>query len=446
MKSPRSRLRELKNYPSAIAGLAIVLMLFIIAITTIIVLPYERAVELWRGGEGIWLDNPRNARPSWFNIVPGVNLPHTIILDSRENDGIKTRVSDRDIDEVNLEFTFNYDWESFPQEVTLTLFGEYRENVPYVDLAWYTPDGRRIPLGNRPADGEQVVRLSQETSLTRRLNDRPAEIGFFSDYTAEEREVVPGDYRLEVTGYVFEEESDIDAKLVVYGRVHGVAGTDHRRRDISIALLWGTPTALAFGLVAALGVGVTTMIIAAIGVWFGGWVDSLIQRITEIYLILPILPLLIMIGTFYSRSIWVMLGVVIILSIFGAGIKTYRSMFLQVRESPFIEAARAYGANGFRIIFRYMIPRILPVLIPNFVVAIPTFVFLEATLAALGLGDPVLPTWGKVLDDARTNGALYNGHYYWMIQPAVLLMVTGLGFAMLGFALDRIFNPRLREI
>lgn len=442
----RFRLRDLKDYPSAIAGAAIILMLFLVAIVTLIALPYERAVALWRGGEGVWLDNPRNARPAWYNVLPWVDLPRTIVLDSREGGAEKTREAGEDITEIVMDFTFDYGWESFPQEVTLNLFGTYEENVPYVDLTWHTPDGRRIALGNQPAGTEEVVRLSQDNRLTRRLGDRPAEIGLFMDATAEEREVIAGEYRLEVEGYAFEPDSDIEAKLVVYGKVHGIAGTDHRRRDISIALLWGTPTALAFGLVAALGVGAATMIIAAIGVWFGGWVDGLIQRITEIYLILPLLPLLIMIGTFYSRSIWVMLGVIIIFSIFGASIKTYRSMFLQVRESPYIEAARAYGANGGRIIFRYMIPRILPVLIPNFVVAIPTFVFLEATLAALGLGDPVLPTWGKVLDDARTNGALYNGHYYWMIQPAVLLMLTGLGFAMLGFALDRIFNPRLREI
>jgi peptide/nickel transport system permease protein len=59
----------------------------------------------------------------------------------------------------------------------------------------------------------------------------------------------------------------------------------------------------------------------------------------------------------------------------------------------------------------------------------------------LGLGDPVLPTWGKMIDDAKSNGALYNGYYYWVLQPAALLMLTGLGFAMVGFALDRIFNP-----
>jgi peptide/nickel transport system permease protein len=85
-------------------------------------------------------------------------------------------------------------------------------------------------------------------------------------------------------------------------------------------------------------------------------------------------------------------------------------------------------------------------LIPGLVSAVPAFVFLEASLAVLGLGDPVLPTWGKIIQDANSNGALYRGYYYWILEPAVLLMATGLGFAMLGFALDRIFNPKLRDV
>ena len=119
-----------------------------------------------------------------------------------------------------------------------------------------------------------------------------------------------------------------------YGLVHGIAGTDHRRRDLSVALLWGTPIAMAFGLLAAIGTTVTTMGIAAVGVWYGGWLDGLIQRITEINAIIPLLPILIMVGTFYSRSIWLMLGLVILLSIFGLSIKNYRAIFLQVRELP----------------------------------------------------------------------------------------------------------------
>jgi peptide/nickel transport system permease protein len=269
---------------------------------------------------------------------------------------------------------------------------------------------------------------------------------FMADPSAETAVPLKGTYTLHIDGITFEEGSTLNAELVMHGQVAGIAGTDHQRRDLSVALLWGTPVALAFGLLAAVGTTITTMIIAAIGVWYGGWVDEVIQRITEVSLVLPLLPILIMVGTFYSRSIWVILGVTILLSIFGGAIKTYRAVFLQVKESPYIEAARAYGASNVRIIFTYLIPRIVPMLIPQLVILIPSFVFLEASLAVLGLGDPILPTWGKVIDDARSNGALYKGLYYWILEPAVLLMLTGLAFAMLGFSLDRIFNPRLRGL
>ena len=255
-----------------------------------------------------------------------------------------------------------------------------------------------------------------------------------------------GTYRLQIEGMLFEDDSDFEGKMILYGQVHGAAGTDTRRRDLMVALLWGTPIALSFGLLAALGSTLSTMIIAAIGVWFGGIVDAAIQRITEVVLILPLLPILIMVGTLYNRSIWTMLGVVILLSLFGSAIKTYRAVFIQVREAPYIEAARAYGAGNLRIIFHYLIPRIIPLLVPQLVVLVPTFVFLEASLAVLGLGDPILPTWGKIIDDARSNGAVYQGLYYWILEPSILLVMTGLGFAMVGFALDRIFNPRLRGL
>jgi peptide/nickel transport system permease protein len=170
----------------------------------------------------------------------------------------------------------------------------------------------------------------------------------------------------------------------------------------------------------------------------------LLQRITEVNLVLPFLPILIMIGTFYSRSIFVILGAVVILGIFGSGIKTFRAVFMQVKESPYIEAARSYGASNTRIIFMYMIPRLIPMLIPQFVVLIPAYVFLEASLAILGLGDPTLPTWGKIIQDSESQGALFQGWYYWVLEPSALLMVTGLAFSVVGYALDRVFNPRLR--
>jgi peptide/nickel transport system permease protein len=272
-------------------------------------------------------------------------------------------------------------------------------------------------------------------------------IGLFADpATKEEPKPLKGTYQMVITASVFEPDSSLDVELVCHGTLYGLAGTDYMRRDLLIALMWGMPIALAFGLLAALGTTVTTLVIAAIGTWYGGWVDEVIQRITEINSVLPFLPILIMIGTFFSRSIWLMLGATIALGIFGLGIKNFRAVFMQIKESPYIEAAQSYGASDARIIVRYLTPRVIPLLIPQLVTLVPGYVFLEAALAVLGLGDPFVPTWGKVINDARVNGALFEGLYYWILEPAALLLITGLAFALLGFALDRIFNPRLRDI
>ena len=212
-----------------------------------------------------------------------------------------------------------------------------------------------------------------------------------------------------------------------------------------VALLWGTPVALAFGFLGAISTGLISMMIAAVGVWFGGWVDSAIQRLTEVNMILPTLPIAITIYYLYSKSIWIILGVIIVLSIFGSSIKTYRAAFIQVKELPYIEAAQAYGASNWRIIRHYLVPRIIPLLIPQLVILVPSYVFFEATLAYLQVSDPILPTWGKVVYDALTRGT-FTGHYYWVLEPVALMILTGLAFAVVGFALDSILNPRLRRI
>jgi peptide/nickel transport system permease protein len=323
---------------------------------------------------------------------------------------------------------------------------EYESKQPFVSIIWVTPDEREIKIGNFAIGTTHTYPMSQDDAIKKRVNGLSPEIGLFVDPEDEEKTPIRGTYQLIIEAIAFEPESTVDIEFVMLGQVYGWAGTDHLRRDLTLSILWGIPIALAFGLLAALGTSVLTMIIAAVGAWYGGFVDGLIQRITEINLVLPFLSILIMVGTFYSRSIWAILGVTIALSIFTGSIKSYRAIFLQVKESTYIEAAQAYGAKDGRIIFRYLIPRIIPLLIPGLISAVPAFVFLEASLALLGIGDPVLPTWGKTIYGAYSNAALYRGWYYWILEPAVLLMITGLGFAMLGFTLDRIFNPRLRGL
>ena len=439
----REGLRQLRKYPSAVAGVAIILFLVGVSIYAVVAIPYNQALDMWRGGD-VWQQHPVNAGPAWVDTITGGNQPRTHIVRADEDEIVEEQLPGAR--RISIPLTFEHDADDFPSELNVFVSADVAASGAFVRLSWRTPDDRELSLGGRRISGDQRISLSQDLDLERRLQAVP-HIGLFARPNgAEPPELLRGDYELRIDAIVFDAEDEVDAELAVYGRVHGLAGTDHQRRDLMVALLWGTPIALAFGLLAAVGTTVTTLIIAAIGVWYRGMVDAVIQRLTEVNMILPLLPILVMIGTLYSTSIWVMLGVVILLGIFSAGIKMYRAMLLPIREAPYIEAAQAYGAGNLRIVMRYMIPRILPVLIPTFVTLIPTFVFLEASLALLGLGDPELPTWGKVLNDAQSQSALYHGYFYWVLSPAGLLILTGLGFAMLGFALDRVFNPRLRNI
>lgn len=458
-------LRELLYYKSGLIGLAMLTILVIISLYTVIAIPADKAIYLWRSSEP-WLDNPRTAAPEWIQIFIGRNLPKTIILNS-DSDSLKTVSSYNGLKELKIELSFNYNYDDFPSEMNLFLKAKVSNasKLPQIRLEWIKPDGERIKLLETSLQRLNVSYYISvnEIILQNLVNYIKEKYGFipserctqlkllFGEYSIQglktgDLPVLKGQYKLIVTVTLFSEADDVSAKLVVYGIVYGIAGTDHLRRPLEIALLWGTPVALAFGLTASVVTTLIQLIIATIAAYYGGILDSLVQRVTEIYMVLPFLSFLIMIAVFYRIDIWTILIVIIILSIFSGGIKSTRALVMQIKEYPYVEAARAYGASNTRIIFFYIIPKIIPPVVPSLISAVPGYVFLEAALAFLGLGDPFLPTWGKVINDAFENGAVYRGYYYWVLEPSLLLIITGLAFAFLGFALDRIVNPKLREL
>jgi peptide/nickel transport system permease protein len=445
MNTLKNSLQNLFYYPSAVLGILVVFLLVFTAIYAMVKIPYREAIRLWRGGEDVWYQNPKFAPPAWINFFSSKKYAESFAV--RTSDGTMAKEvtpGAEGTSTMSISHTFDFSYDYYPQELILYLSAKYNAKQPFVSVEWLRPDGSKIRLVNLALNQKQTYRVSQDEKLKTKLKTDDVIPALFTD--PETGKLIKGKYQLLMTGATFEPDSDINVEFVMHGQVYGLAGTDQARRDLVVPLLWGAPVALAFGLIASLGTSILTLIIAALGTWYGGWLDELIQRITEINLVLPFYSILIMVGTFYSRSLWVILGATVLLSIFTGAIKGYRSIFIQVKESMYIEAARAYGASSPRLVFLYLIPRMIPLLIPGLVSSIPAFVFLEASLAVLGLGDPVLPTWGKIIEDANANGALYRGYYYWILEPATLLMITGLGFAMLGFALDRIFNPKLRDV
>ena len=452
--------RELIRYPSASVSLVIIFILFIGSIYALVALPYSEIGSRWytdsvQGNTYV----PRFARPEWTNLFKKGNLLSTEIQSSQDGTANKTVESGSNgTGRVNITFSFDYDFEEIPEEVFVNFKTEYEEKRPFVVMTWVTPDQREIELKALSIDADKRVdivdylpnKFSQlkyfkigSSSDENARTDKISGLAFlFTDPESDTLTPIQGTYQLRVDGRLFEANADLDAELVLLGQVYGGAGTDYMRRDLLVPLLWGMPFALIIGLLGATLTTLVSMVVAATGVWYGGWVDGLVQRITEVNMIFPVLAIGVLFYALFNVSLWTIIAIIIILNIFGSPTKAFRSAFLQIREAPYMEAAQAYGASNWRLIRHYMMPRIFPVMIPQLITLIPAFVFLEATLGMFNIHSN-LPTWGRVIYEALRYGVSY-GSRFWVLQPIALLLLTGFAFAFLGFALDKILNPRLK--
>jgi peptide/nickel transport system permease protein len=436
----KPNLVELWRYPSAIFGVAIILGLVALAVSTMISVPYQQAIIAWRGHEADWYRNPRYAKPAWINLFRSDKLPESIFLDSQGPAVTRTvTVIDADMREIAFSFPFQYNYNSLPQNFFVNVDVVYTEKLPLISLVWVQPDGQELDLGGFTQKTSGMHYPLSDERVQRRLRGQEVLTAMFGG-----EQPIPGDYELKAFAYVFEDSSNVEMEMILQGQVHGLAGTDQNRRDLMFAIRWGAVVALAFGLLGAVATNLISMILAATGVWLSGWVDGIIQRITEVMMILPVLPMVMMVYILYSKSIWMILSIVVLLTIFSTTLRNYRSAFLQIKNAPYIESAQAYGTGSGRIIFKYMVPRIAPLLAPQLVIMVPGYIFYEATLAYLGVSDPYLPTWGKVIYQAITNNALQT-HPHWLLIPLAFMILSSLGFALLGIALDKILNPRLRN-
>lgn len=440
--------RNIFKYPMAAVGMVIIIILLIVAIGTVIAIPYDDAVAYWHS-EG-FLSTPRLAQPAWINIFRRDKLPKSLSFDStQETKGVsysEERVSmGNELTDIQMRFDFEFTADEFPQDLVITFDTVYERKPPFASLIILTPDGREIEIDSFKATSQLVYSLAREDLVRPKywqgLN--PVQ-ETFGDPKRDYSEPLKGRYTLQILSVVFEEASDVRILGTLHGKVYGLFGTDNLRRDLTIAMLWGTPVALTFGIVGAVLTTTTTILVAAFSAWYGGIMDEILQRITEINITLPTLAIAVLVYLLYSKSIWVIMAIMVAMNIFGNSLKEYRAMFLQFKEAPYVEAAMAYGATNRRIIFHYMLPRIIQVMVPQLVISVPSFVFLEATLAYLGVVTPYLPTWGKVINMALNQGAFW-GIYFWVLEPIVLVLITGLAFAFVGFALDKILNPRLRN-
>ena len=221
-------------------------------------------------------------------------------------------------------------------------------------------------------------------------------------------------------------------------------GTTALGEDVLSQLIWGTRLSLLVGLVAGAVATFVSVVIGLVSGYAGGIVDEVLSTFTNIFLVIPGLPLLILIAAYVNVEGVLPIIFVIAVTGWAWGARVLRAQTLSLRNRDFVEAARVVGEGGGRIVFAEILPNMLSLIAANFFGAALFAVLSEAGLEFLGLGDVGIVTWGTMLYWAQTNQAFLLNQWAWMIAPGLCIALLGTSFALLNFAIDEITNPKLR--
>lgn len=231
-------------------------------------------------------------------------------------------------------------------------------------------------------------------------------------------------------------------QLSLPGTAWGLLGTDDGGNDLLTRDLQGTGVSLLVGLTSAvLGI-VIGLIIGLLAGLIGGIVDQVLMRITDLFLTIPFLPLAIILVAVFRPGYLTIIFIIAVFSWMGFA-RIIRSQVLTLRERPFIEAAKAAGAGNTRILTRHLFPNLVGLTYVNLALSVPGAILTYAALAFLGLGDPTVESWGKILND--NFNVTGTGAWWWVIPPGFAIAIVSLSFVLIGYALDEMFNPKLRR-
>jgi len=447
---------EFRKVKSGIVGIVFLgIFLFILFFERFIV-PFPQVNNKWRDIT-FWQDLPSSAAPEWTNLFTSKKRAVS------ESIGEYT-LNEKAAGTVKiLEYVFEYDYKAGVAPSDLIFHAE-GTGKPTVILAIERPDGLTLDLFRK----QMEMNSSQEIRVAIDKSSQSAAYNFGRKYdsvdgiplqTVKTTDVIfskaqkglfrapsalNGVYKVKATLMLQKADERVDkVYLNVAGRVFGILGTDNSKRDIWSGVLAGVKWALLIGLLTAVISVSIGVIYGVMSAYLGGWKDSLMQRIFEIFISVPLLPVLIVMSAVFKPSIWV---IILIMSIFYwvGPVKTVRSMGLQIKEETYIEASRALGASNARIIFKHMVPLLVPYAFASMALYVPGAIVVEATLSLLGLGDPTIVTWGQLLQDAHSGGAMLSGMWWWVVPPGLAIALMGMTFAFVGFAMDKILNPKLK--
>lgn len=222
-------------------------------------------------------------------------------------------------------------------------------------------------------------------------------------------------------------------------------GTDPLGRDILSQLMYSTRSEFALGILAALITVTIGTTVGAVSAYFGGIIDTLLMRLADLIIMLPFVTILIVLSAMFKMNLIILAIVIGILSGFGGTGIIIKSQALTIKVRAYIDAARVAGGSHWHIIFRHIIPNLMPLSFLYMMFSVTSAIFSEAVLSFFGLLN-IRMSWGLMIHTAQTAGYLLNPKTWWLIVPAGLsITLLCSAFYLVGRALDEVVNPRLRK-
>lgn len=221
-------------------------------------------------------------------------------------------------------------------------------------------------------------------------------------------------------------------------------GTTRIGRDVWSQLIYGARTSLAVGFGAGLMITVIGTVLGIVAGYMQGKVDEVINFFTNMVLVIPNLPLLLVLAAFIGQASPLVIAIILGLTSWAWGVRVTRAQTMSIREKDFVKSAEMLGEPAWRIMSFEIFPNLISIVGINFIGSVIFAVITEATLEFLGLGDPNAVSWGIMLYNAQNASALTVGAWWDMLAPCFALALLGLSLALINFAIDEVANPRLR--